>query len=128
MVRRYFGKLIYELLLHQDEDFPSNADFYKEALEGATLVEYSRDDYLNDVDTFFYTAGYLRAWIVEAQLRWYLREKFDEEWWRVSEAGDFLKEMWKEGGRLSSDGVSKRCGFDPLNVSVLLSFFWELFD
>jgi hypothetical protein len=126
MVRYYSGKLIYELLLHQDEDFRSKSDFYKQTLKEATLTDYSEADYLDNIEPFFHTASYLRGCLIESELKWYLREQFDEEWWRKKEAGDFIRKMWEEGGRITSHEISKRAGFDQINLGPLLQFFVEV--
>lgn len=125
-IRYHSGKLIYELLLHKDEDFRSKSDFYKQTLKEATLSDHSRADYLDNFDLFFHTASYLRGCVIEAELRWYLREKFDEEWWREKEAGDFIRKMWKEGGRTTSQEISKRAGFEQIDSAPLLRFFGEV--
>jgi hypothetical protein len=127
MVRCYSGKLIYELSLHKDEDFRGKSDFYKQMLKEATLSDYSEEDYLNDVGLFLHNASYLRGYIIEAELKWYLREKFDEEWWREKEAGDFIRKMWKEGGRITSQEISKRAEFEQIDLMPLLQFFGEIF-
>jgi hypothetical protein len=126
IIRYYSGKLIYELTLHKDEDFRSKSDFYKQTLKSAHLCEYSEADYLVDVEPFFYTASRLKASIIEAGLRWYLRERFDEEWWRKKEAGDFIHKMWKEGGKMTSEEISKRVGFKEISLAPLLRFFQEV--
>lgn len=126
MVRYYSGKLIYELLLHKDEDFRSKSDFYKQTLKEATLSDHSEADYLDNLDPFFHTASYLRGCIIEAKLKWHLREKFDEEWWREKEAGDFIRKIWSEGGRITSQEISKRAEFEQIDLTPLLQFLGEI--
>lgn len=127
MVRYYSGKLIYELLLHKDEDFKSKSDLYKQTLKEATLTDYSEVDYLDNIEPFFHTASYLRGCVIESELKWYLREQFDEEWWREKEAGDFIRKMWEEGGRITSHEISKRAGFDQIDLAPLLQYLGEVF-
>ncbi len=127
MIRHYSGKLIYEIFLHKDEDFKSKSDLYRQILKEATFSEHSEADYLNDVDPFFHSASYLRSCIIEAELKLYLRENFDEEWWREKEAGGFIRKMWEEGGRITSEVISKRAGFEQLGLAPLLGFFREVF-
>lgn len=126
IIRYYAGKLIYELSLHKDEDFKDKPDFYRQTLKEATLSNHSEDDYLDDFDLFFHSASYLRGYIIESELKWYLREKFDEEWWREKEAGDFIRNMWKEGGRTFSQDISKIAGFEKIDLAPLLKFFGEI--
>ncbi|MER3447697.1 MAG: hypothetical protein C4291_13075 [Candidatus Dadabacteria bacterium] len=126
MIRYYSGKLIYELSLHKDEDFRDKPDFYRQTLKEATLSDHNEDDYLDDFDLFFHTASYLRGCIIESELKWYLRENFDEEWWREKEAGDFIRNMWKEGGRVFSQDISKRAGFEQIDLASLMRFLGEV--
>ncbi|MBI2486361.1 MAG: hypothetical protein HYW01_05275 [Deltaproteobacteria bacterium] len=125
-IRYYSGKLIYEMALHKDEDFESKSDFYKQMLQTATLCEHSEADYLFDSKPFFYTAIYLKASFVEPALRSYLRERFDEQWWREKESGDYLRKMWQRGGRITSQEILKRLGYKELDISQLFRFFGEV--
>jgi molybdenum-dependent DNA-binding transcriptional regulator ModE len=127
MIRHCSGKLVYEIFLHKDENFKSKSDLYRQTLKEATFSEHNGADYLNDVDPFFHSASYLRGYIIEAELKLYLRENFDEEWWREKEAGGFIRKMWEEGGRITSEVISKRAGFEQLGLAPLLGFFREVF-
>lgn len=49
------------------------------------------------VDPAFCVARYLRGWILEAQLKDYLYDRFDEEWFRNDRTGPFLMELWPPG-------------------------------
>jgi len=133
-VRHYSGKLTYEMALHKDGDYKAKSHFYKETLQGATLSEHSEADYLVDMKPFFHTAcgelgrtaSRLKASIVEVWLENHLRERFDEQWWRAKEAGDFIRKMWQEGGRITSCGISERLGFEGLDLTALLASFQEI--
>ena len=128
MIMRYLsGRLIYELMLHKDEDFKGKSESYRHTLKEAVLCEYHGADYLNDVSPFFYTASCLIASAIEAKLSLYLREKYDEEWWRTREAGDFILKLWKEGGRITSEEILKLVGFEKLSFKPLLRSFQEVF-
>ncbi|HSE84420.1 MAG TPA: hypothetical protein VLB01_07730 [Thermodesulfobacteriota bacterium] len=126
IIRLYCGKLIYELALHKDEDFKGKPDLYKQTLEKATLCEQNEEDYLNDVDRFFRSASYLKASIIESELKWHLRENFDEEWWREKAAGDFINKLWKEGGRTTSVEIATKVGLKELDLTRLLGFFRQV--
>jgi len=124
-IRYYCGKLIYEIALHKDQGFQNKADFYKQIFQTVTLCEHSESDYLIDIKPFFHTASWLKATIIEHRLRNYLKETFDEQWWREKATGDFLLNTWREGGRIMSGGISKRTGLGELDLEPLLSFFKE---
>jgi GTP-dependent phosphoenolpyruvate carboxykinase len=72
------------------------------------------------MDGGFYSADYLRAWIRHAQLRAYLIEEIGEDWWRRRETGDFLRELFAEGTRPSSEEIAARLGFDPFDTKPLI--------
>jgi hypothetical protein len=96
LVRRYAAKLLYELSLH-DSGLEGLGPEYADRLSTATLFQYSEHDCLSDVDSGFYCARYLRAWQLEAVLSAYLRERFDEDWFRNPRAGSFFLEQMSLG-------------------------------
>ena len=122
MFRRYLAKLRFELdfwsRFHEDGGTPGG---YAEELTAATGLVYRADRYLADMDSGFYSADYLRAWIRSAQLRAYLRSTVGEDWWRRAETGAFLRELFREGQRPSNEEVAGRIGFAPLDVAPLLA-------
>ena len=74
LYRRYTAKLRYELgfwAAFAEEGGSSPRD-YAQLLTGATGIRYDERGYLSDMDSGFYSADYLRAWIRSAQLRAYL--------------------------------------------------------
>jgi hypothetical protein len=121
MFRRYLAKLRFELdfwsRFHEDGGTPGG---YAEELTAATGLVYRADRYLADMDSGFYSADYLRAWIRSAQLRAYLRSTVGEDWWRRPETGAFLRELFREGQRPSNEDIASRIGFDALDVQPLL--------
>ena len=120
-LRRYAAKLAYELILHERGPVPGCADIYRDLLAGATLVDWPRELYLADMDPFFYAARYLRAWIFEAQLREFLRERFDEEWYRNDRTGPFLMGLWQQGQRHTLEELSGELGLGPPSLDPLLA-------
>ena len=128
LIRCLSGKLIYEISVHSDEDFKGKAESYRQIMKEAVLCECKEADYVNNVSPFFYTASYLIASAIETELSLYLMEKYDEEWWRTREAGDFILKLWKEGGRITSKEILKRVGFEELSFTPLLRSFQEVFE
>jgi hypothetical protein len=122
LFRRYAAKLGFELELWSDfEHAPDYADTYAERLRVATGVRYRADNYVADLDEGFYSADYLRAWIRTAQLRAYLREEIGEDWWERPQTGEFLRPLFFQGTRPSSEEVAAQIGFDPLDTAPLLA-------
>jgi hypothetical protein len=121
LFRRYEAKLRYELdLWGRFAEAGGIPDGYEEYLTAATGVRYRRSGYLADMDPGFYSADYLRAWVRKAQLRQYLIGTVGPEWWRSRATGDFLRELFLEGTRPSSEEIASRIGYDPLDTTPLL--------
>ena len=93
---------------------------YEENLTEATGVRYRRDGFISDMDSGFYSADYLRAWIRSSQLRAKLVEEVGEDWWRSPETGERLRALFLEGTKPSSEEIAARLGFDPLDTKPLL--------
>jgi hypothetical protein len=102
VVRRYAGKLLYELELHGDVELESMRDRYVELLTDATKIEPASADYLADVDEGFYCTCYLRAWAFHTQIESHLRGELGRAWFARPEAGALLRDVWAEGQRLTA--------------------------
>lgn len=122
LFRRYAAKLRYELQLWSDfENATSYATTYEELVSTASGFRYPREGYLGDMDDGFYSADYLRAWIRAAQVRAALRARIGDDWWRRPETGDFLRELFAQGTRPSSEDVAAAVGFDALDTGPLVA-------
>jgi hypothetical protein len=103
--RRYCAKLLYEVELHQADDLVAMKPRYVELLSEATKIQPPATDWLADVDSGFYATEYLRAWAFEAQMRFYLRERFGNDWFTKKEAGSLLRELWSLGQKPTADEI-----------------------
>ncbi len=103
LVRRYCGKLLYELELHSADDVTTMKPRYVEILSNATKIQPSPTTYLSDVDGGFYVTEYLRAWAFETQMHFHLRERFGTDWSSKREAGSLLRELWSLGQKPTAD-------------------------
>jgi len=104
MVRRYCAKLAYELELGgADPPLEEMPNRYRKHLEAATRAEWPAVSWLDDVDSGFYVACYLRAWALEAHWRQALRERFGGRWFDSGTAGAWLRELWLAGQRLNAE-------------------------
>ncbi len=122
LFRRYSAKLGFELDFCTR--FPSDGgtpDGYEERLTAATGLRYPAANYLADMDAGFYSADYLRAWIRSAQVRAYLRREVALDWWRQEATGAFLRELFREGTRPTTEEIAARIGYDPLDVAPLVA-------
>ncbi|MGH3040116.1 MAG: hypothetical protein ACRDLZ_12105, partial [Gaiellaceae bacterium] len=118
-VRRYCGKLLYELELHGESALDGMRPRYVELLEDATKIAPAGADYLADVDTGFYSTSYLRAWALSSQLRAFLQEEFGNAWFTRREAGSLLRELWSEGQRLQADELLDEVAGTELELSAV---------
>jgi hypothetical protein len=121
-LRRYAAKLAYELELHESgpADFAASADRYSQLLRDAVGIPWPRETFLADVDPSFYCSCYLRAWALETHLRKHLQGQFGPAWFESAEAGDALRELWREGQRLTPEELLGQLTSEPLDFAVLL--------
>jgi hypothetical protein len=129
-LRRYCGKLIYEMELHGGTHaWSALPDLYVQILSGATSFRYDPADAFVDVDPRFYAARYLRAWQLQSVIGESLVEKFNEDWYRNPTAGPWIVgNLYGEGQRelaheLATRVAGRGLSFDPLarKVESLLS-------
>jgi len=121
LFRRYTAKLQFELeFWGRFRDDGGTATGYSERLTEATGIRYPSENYLSDMDSGFYSADYLRAWIRSAQLRQSLIRDVGEDWWRRPETGERLRDLFREGTRPTSEEIAARIGFDPYDTGPLL--------
>lgn len=125
LVRRYCGKLRYELQLHATDQLAPMAGAYARELQAATCLPYRAAYFLTDLDPGFYSAEYLRAWIAEAQLRQHLMRQFGRRWWASPEAGRFLRSLWAWGNRYNAVELVQMLGYDGLDPGPLVAEFTE---
>ena len=104
-LRRYAGKIAYELELHGAGagGFTALAGRYSALLGAALQIKWPTETFLADVDEGFYCACYLRAWALETHLRSYLRDRFGPAWFESREAGEVLRGLWRDGQRLDAE-------------------------
>lgn len=117
-LRRYAGKLLYEQELHIRLDGADRR--YVSLLGDALGVQIGVEDYLADVDDAFYCAQYLRAWILEAQLRRFLEKTFGADWFSTRKAGEYLISLWRRGQELTADELATDMGYDRLDARYLI--------
>ncbi len=121
LFRRYEAKLRFELAFWtRFPEMGGSPEGYEEWLTAATGVRYRSNAYLSDMDAGFYSADYLRAWIRSAQLRRYLIDTIGPDWWHNPATGEFLRGLFWEGTKPSSEEIAARIGFDPFDTAPLL--------
>ena len=118
------GKLIYEVGLYQRQE--DKAEMYKEIMGIATHCLASGHDYLYDIQPHLSSLDSFKAGIIEPRIRAYLIENFDEQWWRIKEAGEFLVKIWRTGGRTSVQDISEKYGFGDTDITKLSQIYEEM--
>jgi hypothetical protein len=122
LFRRYAAKLHFELdFWTRFADDGGTPHGYEEYLTEATGIRYRRATYISDMDSGFYSADYLRAWIRSAQLRRHLIDTVGGDWWRNPATGELLKGLFFEGTKPTSEEIAARIGADPLDTGPLLA-------
>jgi len=66
--------------------------------------------YLAKVDPLYYSASYLRAWFLEAQLNAALGTRYGVNWFEDPDAGRFLLEAWARGDKLDAEEFASLTG------------------
>ena len=122
LYRRYSAKLGFELDFWERFAVDGGtAEGYAARLTEATGIRYPDESFLADMDSGFYSADYLRAWVRAAQLRAWLRREVAPDWWRRAGTGELLSRLFREGTRPSSEEIAARIGFAPLDTSPLVA-------
>jgi hypothetical protein len=114
-VRRYCAKFLCEYRLHSGAASPDS--IYGAVLShtlGYIPALSDRKRLYTDIDPNYYTAGYLRAWFLEAQLSARLVEKFGVNWFEHPDAGTFLRGLWAFGDRLDGNELVHRLGYSSV--------------
>jgi hypothetical protein len=121
MIRRYGAKLLYELELHGagPEGLGGMPQRYAALLTEHLGFAHPTETWLDDVDAGFYAAQYLRAWMLEAQLRGRWRQAHGERWWAAPETGEEMRGLWSMGQALPADLLAAELGMDGLGVEAL---------
>ncbi len=119
--RRYSAKLGYERQLHAaGADLAAMPGEYARRLSAAVHVEWPEESWIADVDGFFYSACYLRAWAAERTLRVHLVANHGERWYADPEAGELLKRIWSTGQAAHAEEMLEELGAEPaINLAVL---------
>jgi hypothetical protein len=120
LLRRYCGKLAYELELQGGASPDVLGERYVHHLRRATLIPPPEANRLVDVDPLLYCTSYLRAWAFAAQVSRYLEERWGREWFRRRQAGLLLRELWELGQSLDADRLLHELTGETLSFEPLL--------
>jgi hypothetical protein len=121
-IRRYAAKFLYELRLHAgEENLPSLYMGLQSRAAGWIPTASDGKRYLIDVDDNLYSAGYLRAWFLEAQLNTKFEQDFGANWFEDTRAGDLLRSLWANGDRLDGAELVHALGDSAITPGPLMT-------
>ena len=120
MLRRYLGKFSYEFEMFSQNQIGKGPKLYAKNLERTTGFVTRESNWLSDMDSGFYSAEYLRAWIAAAQIKDYLKRRFSSRWFLNPKAGKFLRDLWSSGVRDEVEDVVKKLGYKPWDSQFLI--------
>ncbi len=101
---------IYESELYKNPDSAEMPGLFRGTMENASHCKVNESEYLAELARPLGSVSLFKGILIEPVLGHFLKESFDEEWWRMPEAGDFLKGIWRDGGRISTEDLSKKIG------------------
>lgn len=126
LLRRYLGKFIYEYEMFSQNSLSRGPQLYAKRLKETTGFVYDGVNWLSDMDSGFYSADYLRAWIGAAQIKNYLTRKFGEKWFLNKKAGVFLRQLYSRGVSDELEDVVKRLGYKPFDPTLLIANYRQI--
>ena len=119
-LRYYCALFLFERQLHAGLEKPWQVyrDLWERArLTRMTLPEAEADHLMANED--FYSVGYLEAWLLEAQLRETLRDRYGPQWFSDPRTGQLLKELWSLGSARTVSELSRELGYERLDAAAL---------
>ena len=121
MLRRYLGKFSYEYEMFSQNAIAKGPALYAKNLQNLTGFITKKIYWLSDMDSGFYSADYLRAWIGAAQIKDYLKRKFGQKWFLNPKAGKFLRGLFARGVSDEVEDVVRKLSYRPFDISLLVS-------
>ena len=114
MSARYVAGLsVYEADLLKNSEVTAMPEHYGRVMGSALHCRIDTGGYLGPLIRPSRPSSVFRGAAAAPALSNYLKERFDEEWWRVPEAGEFLKGLWRDGGRMTAETLSAKTGALP---------------
>jgi hypothetical protein len=126
ILRHCSAILIYENNLFKSENVSQMSENFLYTLYSVMLCEYSKNEFLSEAMPFLCSISSFKASLAEAKFRWYLREHFDDQWWREKRASKYFRDIWREGGRVNCDNISKQIDGKELDITHLLNYFEDI--
>ena len=114
MSARYVAGLsVYEADLLKNSEIAAMPEHYGRIMGAALHCRIDTGGYLGPLTRPSRPSSVFWGAAAAPALSDYLKERFDEEWWRVPDAGEFLKGLWRNGGRMTAETLSAKTGALP---------------
>jgi hypothetical protein len=121
LLRRYCGKIAYERRFFENPLASSLPGQYVRSQTEATLFRPDEEGLQArqarlDVDPWFYSAGYMRAWMFAGAMTEILEAQFGDRWFEDPRAGTFLARLYARGFRPTTEDLLEEFGLGPLSL------------
>jgi len=126
ILRRYLGKYSFEYEMFFQNAISKGPLLYSKNLQETTDFITKRINWLSDMDSGFYSADYLRAWIASAQIKDYLLRRFGKRWFLNKKAGNFLRQLFARGVTDEVEDMVHRFGYKPFDIAFLVNNYKEV--
>ena len=119
ILRRFAAKIEYEIKLNETPCLEGKKEQYRSIFENALKVKHTGEDYLADVDPYFYCARYIRAWMFQMNIHKHLTEAHGKDWFESPASGEFLKSLWSLGQKYNAEELLKINNCGELSIKPL---------
>ncbi|HVY54294.1 MAG TPA: hypothetical protein VHC46_00905, partial [Thermodesulfobacteriota bacterium] len=113
--------------IYGDGDPAALHDIFSDIMSGAAKSRYDGLSFLPEFFSSVRPPFRFQALTAAPALRLFMKESFDEEWWRTEAAGDYLRGVWSAGGRIIGDSLIAECGCGDQSAETLVRDFEESF-
>lgn len=118
-LRMLGAKLHFEIKLYETPGLYGKKEIYRENFERTHKVRCSPVNYLVNIDNYFYTVRYIRAWMLQANILDYLNGEYGESWFENRKAGSEFLNWWSEGQKYNAEELCNLKGWPDLSVSAI---------
>lgn len=119
-LRHYSAKAIWEI-----ENFGldpiNNMENWRKISTQTLLIESNGMGAYLDRDLFLNSLTYVRSWILEAQIRSVLVNRFGDQWYKNKESGRFLIKLWNNTSYYKAENFATTLGFKKLDSNYLIN-------
>lgn len=119
-LRKLGGQLIFEIGLHRGGDHAIHRALYAGTLGLLTGVRWPEEMYLASYQDAARYGSSLRATMLAGILDQELRRRYPGGWWRSSEGGAWLRDLFERGWGWNAERVVAQLGYDSLDWRPVL--------